>query len=525
MRLPGAWRTIEVGIRAGWTWPFAFEAFRGSPHVSDEALWMLACAMREHAVYLLYCPTARNFKTMETNGLAHAAMMFPEFVDSYAFASTAVDRAIAELEREFYPDGCQEELAPSYALVCISNLFAALKMAEWRLDRTGTCAHWNRHGMAVPPHTWDRFEALVNALGKTAMPDGVCPPLHDSEPRGLDSVRATLRERMGRTRFRGRPWRRKGASLLEWGGYAVTRGRGAWSLFDAGPYGTAHQHHDALQFLAWADGHDCCVDGGKPLYDESDISKLIRSAAGHNVVLMDRRPHLQDPSLMRAPAPLPVACVRKGDVFVRGARRRFRMEDRLSAGFDWERVIVDLPSKGWLLLDRLWPADEAAHAWEWLWHMPAGRLDAADAGVLASRPGGAATAVTAAGSAPFVASAAAGQTAPVMRGWQVDDDQRNAPLPVAILLTEPVRGRVTMVTLVCPLRGDCPPLPAPPSLGAVTDDEVRATLEQEGVAYEVVWRGGRTVSEVSLASGNGVATVLRLPSHEFPANGGSSSSR
>src|SRR5690606_26980068 len=62
MGLPGCWRLIEVGIRAGWTWPYAFETFRHCPEVTDEAIWLMACALHEHGMHLLLWPTGRNFK-------------------------------------------------------------------------------------------------------------------------------------------------------------------------------------------------------------------------------------------------------------------------------------------------------------------------------------------------------------------------------------------------------------------------------------------------------------------------------
>lgn len=88
-----AWRTIEAGIRAGWTWPYAFQIFRRSEHVSDEALWLFVCAMREHGIHLLKHPTGRNWLTMECDGLAHAGLMFPELRGAQDFAAAASRRA------------------------------------------------------------------------------------------------------------------------------------------------------------------------------------------------------------------------------------------------------------------------------------------------------------------------------------------------------------------------------------------------------------------------------------------------
>ena len=46
------WRTIEAGIRLLYSWPAAFEVFRKSPAVSDEALCLRLASMFEQAEFL-----------------------------------------------------------------------------------------------------------------------------------------------------------------------------------------------------------------------------------------------------------------------------------------------------------------------------------------------------------------------------------------------------------------------------------------------------------------------------------------
>src|SRR5690606_25854641 len=105
-------------------------------------------------VHLLHVPTGRNWKAMEANGLGHVGFMFPEFKFAKAMASTAVDRVLAEFERQVYDDGTQDELAPSYAVVSLSNFWALLCLAEARPMRDA----------GVPARAWRRCADMAHAL-------------------------------------------------------------------------------------------------------------------------------------------------------------------------------------------------------------------------------------------------------------------------------------------------------------------------------------------------------------------------
>jgi hypothetical protein len=58
-------------------------------------------------------------------------------------------------------------------------------------------------------------------------------------------------------------------------------------LFDAGPYGAAHQHEDKLHFVLWSHGRQLLLDPGNFSYDHSRWRRYVLSTAGHNTVLVD----------------------------------------------------------------------------------------------------------------------------------------------------------------------------------------------------------------------------------------------
>ncbi len=437
--VPNPWRTIEMGIRMAWTWSAAFDAFRTSAAVSDEALWLLACLYREHGLGLLHTPTANNFKTMETNGLMYCGLLFPELNGAAVFAATALDRALAEIQRQFYPDGSQLELAPAYAVVAFSNLLSALKLAE-HFQRQ----HGARRGWTIPRSAWQQLAQAVHVLGRSATPTGDFPPCHDSESLNIEPICAFFTEHVPAADLPTRPWRSAQDDLLPWAGYAILRHPGRYALLDAGPYGAGHQHADALQVLTWADGDWLTIDPGKPLYNRSEQTVLQRSAGGHNVVLCDSQPHLSDPLVLIAEEPT-AACTGAGWA---GHAQRQRTTGEPGVVFTHRRLLISLDELGWLVCDHLLPEDERAHAWEWLWHCHGQTLKVDGQGAGLHAGGRARLHISARGLPGLRWREVTGQLEPQPRGWRVNEQQQHTPLLTVQLLSPAAPGAVRLVTLL-----------------------------------------------------------------------------
>jgi hypothetical protein len=509
---PSAWRTIEAGIRTGWVWPYAFETFRRSGALSDEALWLWVCSFRDHGHHLLRHVMTQNWKTMEANGLTHVGAMFPELDGARTFLSTGVDRTVAELERQFYPDGLQTELAPGYAGVSIGNTYSALEVA--RLRGTGRDRR-PALDVTVPARSYERFATIGEGYARLAAPDGECPPLHDS---GTADAGPFFEAFCGGTP----PYERDVSGRLPWGGYGVLRSEGRYAMLDAGPYGTGHQHQDTLQVVGHAGGEWLLVDPGSPQYTDAEETRHIRSAAGHNLVLLDGHRHRVRPAVRTAEEPLPAALAEDGPLVATVARRSFETVtdtgndngngDGDGTLFDHERLLCDAAGVGWLAFDRLVARDGDAHGFEWLWQSPGGwTVDGA--GATADDGAGPALRVEPRSTREWTATTAAASTDPY-RGWQpVGEDDDPGPLPTLRVETAPTADPVETVTLLSPadasLREVAPGDEERTATVAVDDGERTATLSVTGDG---------SFDRVALDAPAGTAAV-ELGDHSFLADG------
>lgn len=507
---PSAWRTIEAGIRAGWVWPYAFETFRRSDDVSDEALWLMVCSFRDHGIHLLWHLMSHNWKTMETSGLAHVGAMFPELDGSGTFLSTAIDRAVAELERQFYPDGLQQELAPSYGGgVSLGNLYSTLELASRRAG-----AHPAGRGLTVPDRARKRLRVIATAYGRLAAPDGRCPPLNDSP---YIDARPAYRDVVDDV---DPPWASGESDHLRWGGYGILRRGDRYALLDAGPYGAGHQHQDTLQVVGVVDDDWLVIDPGGPQYTQSPVTAHLRSAAAHNVVLLDGERHEVRPSVLVTDEPLPVALAAGEAVSATAATRSFETDDA-GVVFDHERVLCDVDDVGWVVFDRLEPRDDDAHAFEWLWGTPGSPTVDGDVATVTggedpsvSQDCGPRLRVEPVGSEPVTTAVVSAQGDPY-RGWQPTGESGDpGPLPTVRVETAPASGPVSVVTLLSPAGA------------AITEATVAADAGEQSVTLQAgdgaralrVARGDDGDVEQVAVYGDGVDESCRLSGHSFLAD-------
>lgn len=472
MGLPGCWRLIEVGIRMGWTWPIALDTFRQCEYVTDEAIWLMITAMHEHAMHLLLWPTKRNFKTMESNGLMQVAAMFPEFTRSFSFYSSALDRVCSELERQVYPDGQQDELAPSYGVLALANFYAAIMMAKQ------APVAWAE----IPQRAFDRLNDMAWALLQIATPDAMLPPIHDSPTHDITGLYKDFQEQNA-SRFLRKPWLAPGLTHQPWAGWVTLRryhhNHSQYAFFDAGPWGTGHQHADALQLLTHFQGRWFCIDSGKPLYNQSALTRHIKSSAGHNVVLMDGQNHQPSPKENVALEPYPIAVhdsmkhnpVNSCAVMATAAKRQAEcLDDTMkptSSQFSHERVVLDVPALGWVVLDRLNAQDDQPHAWESLWHLATDDVTLVkemnnDQSAWATYNNGPCMLIhpITAADVKHELSIAKGQTDPVHRGWEGHHNhtEQPGPIPVLSVKTSPSNQPLAMITLLIPAKDNTQPV-------------------------------------------------------------------
>ncbi|MGD8238342.1 MAG: alginate lyase family protein, partial [Armatimonadota bacterium] len=281
--------SLDAGIRLGQTWFQSFAAFRRSPSVTDETLVRFARSCWEHALYLM---REENFKrgsnwgAMECNGLYHIGVMLPELREARTWRETAVQRLTAELDYQVYPDGAQTELSPGYHGVSLRNFLGVLNLAS-------------ANGQELPADFTGRLEAMYDYYLKIAMPNLRTPALNDSSRGGIQGYfRDAVKLFPEREEFRwALSYRGEGAPpeylsvAMPYAGWVMMRTGwepdASYLLFDAGPFGTGHQHEDKLSIIVYGHGRELLADAGNYAYDTSQWRRYVLSTRAHSTVRVD----------------------------------------------------------------------------------------------------------------------------------------------------------------------------------------------------------------------------------------------
>lgn len=428
------WRTIEAGIRSGQTWPDIYHLFLTSPSFTDEAVVTMVRSLVEHAQHLMRWPTKGNWLAMEANGLMHVGVLFPEFKEAETWRQTAAERLYAEMDKQVYPDGAQVELTTGYHQVSLNNFILA-----WEI------AHLN--DFAMPADYVAKMERMFDYNLHASMPDGTLPGLNDG---GRTNIKGQLGRALAffpnREDFRWVSTQGKegktptvGSIPLAWSGQLVMRS--GWEpddlylLMDAGPFGLAHQHEDALSIVIYSHGKYHLVDAGNYAYDSSEWRKYVLSTRGHNTIMVDgmdqnRRAGSAEGRVVSKPRANKWA---SGDGF-----------DYASAVFDsgygpdkldviHSRRIFFVKPEYWIVTDFMTPSDGEEHLYESLFHLDAEgvRVDEKSKSVRTTNPDGNLAIIPLADESLEV-TIVEGQEDPVVQGWFPAGGYRVRPIPTPI---------------------------------------------------------------------------------------------
>lgn len=281
------WRTIECGIRMGANWPYALHAFFRSPAFTDQLLVDWYRSVYEHGLRLRRRHVTGNWLIMEMNGLAQIGILYPVFKESAAWREYAFKMLEEELGRQIYPDGFQYELSTGYHDVVLNNYHRLIRVAR-------------AYGVAIPDNFIPQLERGAELDVKLMMPDGRLPDINDG---GWHSSARLLREKAPELFpenkiFRwvvsgGRQGQEPGyrSIALPYAGFLAMRTgwdeNAVWGLFDAAPFGRAHQHEDKLNLLVFARGRVLLTEGGNYAYDDSEMRRYVLSTRSHNTVRVD----------------------------------------------------------------------------------------------------------------------------------------------------------------------------------------------------------------------------------------------
>jgi hypothetical protein len=291
---------------------------------------------------------------------------------------------------QFLPDGMQAENSPGYHT-----------FPWWRLYSAGV---WiEMFGGTLPAGYWAEQVQRAQPLWMVRQPDGALPVLSDCgpQPTRADRLLAFVREHQPGADLpdpaalaeKGELPAGQRVCHLPYAGYTVCRS--GWDkdaeylLFDHGFYGTNHQHEDKLTFLYAAGGRMLVGDGGIYRYSNDDWEHYFRGAYSHNAVMVDGKQQCRtlrawqgktetipdaDASYRVTPGGAVVLsgwyregfALRLHHLWERAADRSDELAS-LDASIQHQRVLVWLPGKGVLVIDRL--TGEGEHLVEQVFHL------------------------------------------------------------------------------------------------------------------------------------------------------------
>ena len=300
------WRTLEAGNRTGQKWPaFFFRALQW-PKFREKLLFRMAVSYLEHARYLAaFRAAGKNWLQVETTGLGIAALLFPEANESEHLLEIARRRLQWINGEVFLPDGFQSEGSSGY------HAFPVMGIAGFYLLS-------KLLGREIPDAWLEQLEKILDVFVFLARPDLNLPRLNDCSP-ALVSPKACLRlgaRLVPRERYdfilsdraRGRPPSRTSFAFPHAGYYVMRSGwlsTDQYLVFDAGHFGTGHQHEDKLSFELFAEGRPLITDPSIYQYRRDEFAPYFKGTRGHNAVLIDGKEQLRRLAAPREARPDP----------------------------------------------------------------------------------------------------------------------------------------------------------------------------------------------------------------------------
>lgn len=372
---PGsAWRTIETGIRASGNLPNAFYYFLSSPSFDDESILKMLKSFYEHGKHLRihHSKTFTNWLSIEMNGLYTIGVLFPEFKEAEEWINYAVTKAFEQEVNQYYPDGAQIELTPSYHSVSGSSILSIYNLSKLN-SRT------------LPSDFVKRLESTYEYYQKIVMPDGTLPAVNDSY--WVDSHKyfveaADLFEKRDDFKYfksKGHEGKRPKykSEWMPWAGWYIMRSgwdkNDMYVFFDVGPFGAAHQHEDKLSFILYAYGSQLVTECGTYAYDTSLWREYAVSARGHNVVRVDGMD--QNRNSRRNEETIKINKTPQTNVWVSNNSYDYG-EGEYTEGYglsldktvSHKRSIKFVKNKYWIVTDTYEPSDDNIHTYDTWFH-------------------------------------------------------------------------------------------------------------------------------------------------------------
>ena len=431
------WRELETGRRLPASWARTFYHFQDAKEFSPAARILMLSSIVDHTNYLTrFYKKHHNKATTALYGLASAACFWPEFKNTDFWLDKAMEGMEDEITHQLYPDGTQIELTNSY-------YFSVAKRFDAFVDMIKFCHK------ELPQGFEEKVEGMFDYLIYSSHPKGHSIVNNDSDFRNLEEPAAPYAKKHDRADWqylitkgkKGTAPTKFPSTMYPWGGQLISRNSweadAHWSYFDIGPWGRAHQHHDALNVVISAYGVDFLVDPGRYTYNnnlregaESWRSHFVGSAS-HNVTLIDGKGQNPSPGLAKEAVSTSDYIITDGYDFARGS---FEYGYSLppnspevgTRGFDDEPEKVDEPvhhrsllylrDKYWLVVDKI--VTTKPRKLEALWHFhPDCQVEKQGRSIVATHSGRANLQIIPIASFDWGAELVRGQTSPTIQGW------------------------------------------------------------------------------------------------------------
>jgi hypothetical protein len=238
----------------------------------------MARSMFDHGVYLsMYSSAGGNWLQAEATGLVCVALLFPEFKLAPMFYQVGMNRLQRANAGYFLPDGFQAECTPGYHVHAISGMSTMLDLAK-------------RFGVSVPANLIQQYQNAVVAVKYIAYPDLTLPMLSDQGPGRINLLERlneiSIFDQIAENVEKDHP-----SHDFTHAGYCVMRDKwesdGQVLIFDAGYFGSGHQHEDKLNFVYYANGRELIGDPGIYAYARDAFSPYWRGTWSHNSIVID----------------------------------------------------------------------------------------------------------------------------------------------------------------------------------------------------------------------------------------------
>lgn len=312
---------MEVAIRAV-NIITAFEMFRGSPKIDDDAIKLILKMLLAHGRFIranleFSYRAASNHYLSDLIGLFVIGTAIPEFDESEGWVSYSTQRLLVELGRQVLEDGVDYEGTTGYHRLVLETFALFFTISRAR-------------GFNIPAHCWDRIESMFDFVRHYLKPDGTAPTIGDSDDGRLIKFKTRAANdhsylmSLGAMMFENGKF--KASNLLDeealwWfgkNGYetfsalvpgeeplsrgfseaqifiqlAATNDGPLYAIIDCGDHGTggrgSHAHSDALSIEVFAFHRTFLRDPGTFVYTASEEDRnLFRSTAYHNTVRID----------------------------------------------------------------------------------------------------------------------------------------------------------------------------------------------------------------------------------------------